>query len=136
MYLLDTNVVSELHKGDKADPHVVAWAAEVDIGFMYLSVVSIMEIYKGILSVRRKDENRAKSLSVWLEKQVMKNFNKRIIPVDIPVAIRCAALHVRNPRPDRDFLIAATALVHGLIMVTRNITDFQATDVSLINPWQ
>lgn len=85
MYLLDTNVVSELHKGDRADPHVTAWAAEVDIGFMYLSVVFILEIYKGILSVRRKDENRAKSLSVWLEKQVIRNFDRRIIPVDIPV---------------------------------------------------
>jgi predicted nucleic acid-binding protein len=86
--------------------------------------------------VRRKDENRAKSLSVWLEKQVIRNFDRRIIPVDILVAIRCAALHVSNPRPDRDALIAATALVHGLVMVTRNITDFQTTGVPLINPWQ
>jgi predicted nucleic acid-binding protein len=136
MYLLDTNVVSELRKEDRADPHVTAWAGSVDIGDMYLSVVSILEIRMGILSVRRKDEKHAELLGIWLEKQVMANFVERILPIDIPVALRCAALHVPDHRSDRDALIAATALVHGLIMVTRNIRDFQKTGVQLLNPWQ
>jgi predicted nucleic acid-binding protein len=135
MYLLDTNVVSELRKGDRADPHVKAWAGKVDIGHMYLSVVTILELRMGILSVRRKDEKHAELLDIWLEKQVMTNFVERILPIDIPVALCCAGLHVPNHRSDRDALIAATALVHKLIMVTRNIRDFQETGVQLLNPW-
>ncbi|MDR2819098.1 MAG: type II toxin-antitoxin system VapC family toxin [Desulfovibrio sp.] len=135
MYLLDTNVVSELRKGNKADRHVAAWAGEVDIAVMYLSVISVLEIRLGILSVRRKDETQANRLDAWLEEQVFPHFADRVLPVDIPVALRCAALHVPDPRSDRDALIAATALVHGLTVVTRNIKDFQATDVSLLNPW-
>jgi predicted nucleic acid-binding protein len=135
MYLLDTNVVSELRKGDRADRHVTAWAEKVNIGVMYLSVVSILEIHLGILSVRRRDEKQAKILGVWLEKQVMTSFAERVLPIDIPVALRCAALHIPDPRSDRDALIAATALVHGLAVVTRNVKDFHATGVPLLNPW-
>jgi predicted nucleic acid-binding protein len=135
MYLLDTNVVSELRKGDRADQRVTAWASGLDIGVMYLSVMSLLEIRLGILSVRRKDETRANRLDVWLEKQVIAHFADRVLPVDIPVALRCAALHVPDPRSDRDALIAATALVHGLTVVTRNTRDFQRTGVPLLNPW-
>jgi predicted nucleic acid-binding protein len=135
MYLLDTNVVSELRKAGKADQHVTAWAMGVDIALMYLSVVSILEIRLGILSLHRKDEQQAQRLGVWLDKQVIKGFAARILPVDIPVALRCATLHVPDPRSDRDALIAATAFVHGLTVVSRNTRDFQSTGVLLLNPW-
>ncbi|MDR2055540.1 MAG: type II toxin-antitoxin system VapC family toxin [Desulfovibrio sp.] len=136
MYLLDTNVVSELRKADRVHQRVAAWAAGVDIGDMYLSVVSILEIRLGLLSVRRKDETRANVLETWLERQVLPAFAERILPADLPVAQRCAALRIPDPRSGRDALIAATALVHGLTVVTRNVGDFQVTGVPLLDPWR
>ena len=136
MYLLDTNVVSELRKADKADRRVVDWAGQTDARFMYISVVSILEIRLGILAVQRKDTAQADVLEGWLSRQVIPAFAGRIIPIDLAVAIRCAELHVPPPRPDRDALIAATALVHGMTVATRNIRDFLPTGVAVYNPWQ
>jgi predicted nucleic acid-binding protein len=136
MYLLDTNVVSELRKADKADRRVVDWAGQTDARFMYISVVSILEIRLGILAVQRKDTAQADVLDGWLSRQVIPAFAGRIIPIDLAVAIRCAELHVPTPRPDRDALIAATALVHGMKVVTRNTRDFLPTGVAVYNPWQ
>lgn len=135
MYLLDTNVVSELRKASRADPRVVAWAAQCDLQFMHVSVVSILEIRLGILSLQRRDKTQADILGAWLSRQVIPGFAERILPVDLPVALRCAELHVPDPRSDRDALIAATALAHGLVVVTRNIKDFLATGVATLNPW-
>lgn len=135
MYLLDTNVVSELRKAGKADARVVAWAEQTDVQFMYISVVSVLEIRLGILSLQRNDMTQANIFSVWLSRQVIPGFAERILPVDLPVALRCAELHVPDPRSDRDALIAATALAHGLTMVTRNTKDFQPTGVTMLNPW-
>ena len=137
MYLLDTNVVSELRKvrGGKADPNVVAWAAAVDANQLFLSVVTTLELQPGVLSIERKDAQQGALLRAWLEQQVLPEFASRILAVDTEVALRCAGLHVPARRSERDALIAATALVHSMQVVTRNIGDFELTGVSLINPW-
>lgn len=135
MFLLDTNVISELRKADKANPHVVDWAKKITPSKMFVSVISIMELRMGILSLARKDTRQADVLSRWLDTLVLPTFSGRILSVDLAVANQCAALHVPDPRSDRDALIAATAIVHGFTVVTRNIKDFRETGVSLINPW-
>ena len=137
MFLLDTNVVSELRKAKtgKADAHVVAWANSIASGDLFLSVVSVLELELGILLIERRDPSQANVLRGWLEKQVLPVFGERILPIDTRVALRCANLHVPDPRPDRDALIAATALAHGLCVVTRNVDDFKPTGVALLNPW-
>jgi predicted nucleic acid-binding protein len=135
MYLLDTNIVSELRKAAKADRRVAAWAAQTDVHFMHISVVSILEIRLGILSLQRKDAAQAEILSAWLSRQVIPGFSERILPVDLAVALQCAELHVPDPRSDRDALIAATALACGLTVVTRNTKDYAHTGVKTLNPW-
>lgn len=137
MYLLDTNVVSELRraKTGKADRNVLSWAKTVPAGRLFLSVVSVLELEIGILLIERRDSHQGALLRSWMEEHVLPTFNGRILAIDIPVAQRCAALHVPNPRSDRDALIAATALVHGMTVVTRNVGDFEETGVSLLNPW-
>ena len=135
MFLLDTNVISELRKADKANPHVVDWAKKITPSKMFVSVISIMELRMGILSLARKDTRQADVLSRWLDTLVLPTFSGRILSVDLAVANQCAALHVPDARSDRDALIAATAIVHGFTVVTRNIKDFRETGVSLINPW-
>jgi predicted nucleic acid-binding protein len=136
-FLLDTNVVSELRRAaaGRADPRVVAWAAAIDPGLMFLSAVSLLELERGVMLVERRDAVQGASLRRWLEDRVLPAFDGRILPVDAPVARRCAALHVPDPRSERDALIAATALVAGLAVVTRNVADFDGTGVRLLNPW-
>jgi hypothetical protein len=137
MYLLDTNVVSELRKArsGKADAKVIAWAGSVSASSLFLSVVTVLELETGILLIERRDAAQGRVLRGWLEDHVLPAFRGRILPVDVPVAQCCAKLHVPDPRSDRDALIAATALVHGMTVITRNIADFQATGVELLNPW-
>ena len=135
MYLLDTNVVSELRKSSRADTNVVAWARGISSTEMFISVIAIMELRMGILSLARKDTQQADILASWLDNSVIPAFAGRILPIDLPVANQCAILHVPDPRSDRDALIAATALTHGMTVATRNIKDFRATGVSLVNPW-
>ena len=138
MYLLDTNVISELRKvGDgKADTNVVAWFSGVDAGEMFISAVTLMELEIGILRVERRDAAQGARLRVWFETQVCPEFEDRTLSIDGAIARRCARLHVPDPKSERDALIAATALEHGLTVVTRNMADFVATGVSLLNPWQ
>ena len=138
MFILDTNVVSELRKAKsgKADANVVAWASETPAPMMFLSVASILEIELGILQIQRKDTAQGNRLRDWLENQVIGAFAERIIHFDIGIARQCAALHVPDPRSERDAIIAATALVHGMTVVTRNGSDFETTGVNLLNPWQ
>lgn len=138
MYLLDTNVISELRKvGDgKADSAVVAWVSGVDAGEMFISALTIMELEIGILRVERRDAAQGARLRAWFETQVCPEFEDRTLIIDGTIARRCARLHVPDPKSERDALIAATALEHGLTVVTRNMADFAATGVSLINPWQ
>lgn len=137
MFVLDTNIVSELRKAKagKADPGVVAWAARVPAGDLFVSVVTILELETGVLLVQRRDPAQGAALRAWLDEQVLPAFAGRILPVDTAVARRCAALHVPDPRSERDALIAATAMVHDMRVVTRNAADFAATGVPLLNPW-
>jgi toxin FitB len=139
MYLLDTNVISELRKhGDRrAHRRVAGWVEQVDADSCYLSAVTLLELELGILLLeRRGDAAQGQMLRSWLEKKVLLEFADRTLPVDATVARRCARLHVPNPRPDRDGYIAATALVHGLAVVTRNVSDFDGMGLTVINPWE
>ncbi len=137
MFLLDTNVVSELRKirSGKADVNVAAWAETVAAAGLFLSVITIQELEIGVLLAERRDATNGAVLRAWLNNHVLPTFSGRILPVDLAVAQRSAKLHVPNPRPARDSLIAATALVHGMTVVTRNIGDFDASEVQLLNPW-
>jgi predicted nucleic acid-binding protein len=138
MYLLDTNVVSELRKAraGKADKHVAAWATSVPVASLFLSVITVQEIEIGVLLVERRDPSQGAVLRTWLESHVLPAFEDRVLAVETSVARRSAALHVPDPCPVRDSLIAATALVHGLTLVTHNVADFERTGVRLLDPWR
>ena len=138
MYLLDTNVIAELRKAQspKVDQKVLAWANSVSAASLFLSVITVLELEKGILLIERRDPTQGAVLRSWLDTHVLPAFRERILPVDTAVAQCCARLHVPAPRPDRDALIAATALIHGLTVVTRNVADFTPTGVEIINPWE
>lgn len=136
MFLLDTNVVSELRRPERADANVRAWASGTPAELYAISVVTVLELEWGILLVERRDAMQAAVLRRWLEREVLTPLADRILPIDTPIARRCANLHVPDPRPERDALIAATALTLGLTLVTRNIADFEPMGVSLLNPWR
>ncbi len=137
MYVLDTNVVSELRKvrSGKAAPNVAAWAESVDAADLYLSAITLMELEMGVLQLERRDAAQGAVMRAWLAHHVLPEFSGRVLPVDAAVAQRCARLHVPDRRSERDALIAATALTHGMTMVTRNVADFEPTGVPLLNPW-
>lgn len=137
MYMLDTNVLSELRKVrlGRADANVAAWADSVDAADLFISAITIMELELGVLSIERKDASQGTMLRSWLEQHVLPEFSQRTLPVDAAVAQRCARLHVPDKRDQRDALIAATALVHGMTVVTRNTADYRPTGVPLLNPW-
>lgn len=137
MYILDTNVVSELRKIrlGRADMNVARWADSVDAVDLYMSAITVQELEIGVLLVERRDPPQGALFRTWLDSHVLPGFAGRILPVDTAVALRSAKLHVPGPRPVRDCLIAATALVHGMTVVTRNTVDFEASGVLLLNPW-
>jgi toxin FitB len=146
MFLLDTNVVSELRKAraGKANMGVSNWAAGVPAALMFVSVVSLDELEHGVLLAERKDPEKGAVLRAWLDEsvlpafadRVLPAFADRVLPVDTETALRSAALHVPNPAPFRDAFIAATALVHGMTVVTRNNKDFDRfEDLVVLNPW-
>jgi len=137
MFLLDTNVLSELKKvGDgKADAKVVGWFSEHSATSFYVSAVALMELELGTLLVERRDPVQGQRLRTWVDDYVLPEFAQRTLTVDTAVALRCARLHVPNPCSERDAFIAATALVHGMTILTRNVSDFQSTGVEIINPW-
>jgi len=136
MYILDTNVVSELRKGNRADRNVRTWAQALAAVSLYLSAISILELEIGILLIARRDQKQSAVLRLWMDRHVLPAFAGRVLAIDTTVAQRCASLHVPNPRSDRDALIAATALVHGMTVVTRNVSHFQSMGVAIVNPWQ
>ena len=136
MYILDTNVVSELRKAKKTNQNVKKWAQPLPPASLYISVISVLELEIGILLIERRDKDQGAILRAWMDKHVLPTFSGRILTIDTAVAQRCAAFHVPNPRADRDALIAATALVHGLTVATRNVTDFEGMGVVVVNPWE
>lgn len=138
MFVLDTNVVSELRKvrSGKADQNVASWASNVDAANLFVSAITIMELELGVLSIERKDATQGAMLRAWLEQHVLPEFSGRTLPIDTTVAQRCTRLHIPDRCGERDALIAATALVHGMTVVTRNVPDYQSTGVAIINPWE
>ena len=136
MYLLDTNVVSELRKGKKADRGVRMWAQAVPASSLFLCTISILELEIGVRRIERRDEKQGAILRAWMDGNVLPAFEGRILAIDTAVAQRCAALQVPNPRSDRDALIAAAAMVHGMTVVTRNVEDFEPMGVAVMNPWR
>ena len=135
MFLLDTNVVYELRRPARADVNVRSWAENTPAQLYAVSVVTIQELERGALLMERRDAAQGAILRRWLEEEVLATLASRILPIELEVARRCAHLHVPNPRPERDALIAATALVYGMTVVTRNTADFEPMGVSVLNPW-
>ena len=135
MFMLDTNVVSEMRRQKKMHPNVYAWAQSTPFASLYLSAITVFEIEMGVLRIERKDAKQAVPLRWWLEQRVLKEFDGRILPFDTTAARRCAGLHVPNPKAERDAMIAATALVHGMTVITRNVADFRFMGSNTFNPW-
>ncbi|BAO87063.1 type II toxin-antitoxin system VapC family toxin [Caballeronia cordobensis] len=137
MFLLDTNVISELRKaGDgRADANVISWLSGEDATAFYISAVTLFELELGILRMERRDAEQGARLRTWMRTRVLPEFAERTLPLDSTVATRCARLHVPDPRPERDAFIAATAIVHGMTVVTRNVADYAPCGLRVINPW-
>ncbi len=138
MFVLDTNVVSELRKvrSGKANPGIGAWATSTPSAEMFVSAITIHELEHGVLLAERSDRRQGAMLREWLDHSVAAAFTERVWPVDEAVARRSARLHVPDLAPFRGAFIAATALVHHMAVVSRNVTDFERfTDLDVINPW-
>ena len=137
-YLLDTNVLSEYRKVEKgtANPNFVKWQQHILLHQLYLSSITVMEINIGILRLARKDKKQAFILKNWFENKVLPNFKQQIFSFDLTTAIICSELHIPDPRPERDTMIASTALQHNLVLVTRNVKDFNIPNLSIINPFE
>lgn len=137
MFLLDTNVVSELRKigFGRADPQLEKWATSTPGTQTFISVITVFEIERGILLIERRDRQQGQVLRRWLNNYVLTHYSDRILPISTRIAQRCASLHSPDPMPDYDAFIVATALEHGLTVVTRNASDFERTGVKLLNPW-
>lgn len=138
MFLLDTNVVSELRKvkAGKADKHVANWSKSVDANALFISVITVQEIELGVLLKERKDKKQGALLRKWLDDHVIPAFAGRTLPIDATIAKKCAELNAVTPCPYRDSFIAATALVHRMSLVTRDVGDFETMGATLVNPWK
>ena len=137
MYLLDTNVISEIRKirFGSANKNVAKWADDVDARELYLSVITVEELEIGVLLLERRDPKQGSVLRAWLDQQVLPTFEGRILEIDMAIVLRSAYLHVPNPKLLRAGLIAATALVHSMTVVTRNVDDFKMAGVKIFDPW-
>jgi len=135
MYVLDTNVVSELRKLRRASPSVLRWAETVQSSGLFLSAMTLFEIELGILKITRSDAKQAAIYRAWLDDNVLPTFSGKILPMDERVAVLFAHLMTPKTRPYRDAVIAATAQHYGYTVVTRNVRDFADLPVKIINPW-
>ena len=137
MYLIDTNVISESRKlgSGKADSGVAKWLRDTDPAATFISLYTHFELELGVLRMERRDKNQGRLLRRWLEEKVLAGFADRILAPDAEIALACARLHVPDAASERDSWIAATALVHGLTIVTRNVGDFERTGLKVFNPW-
>ncbi|HVE44533.1 MAG TPA: type II toxin-antitoxin system VapC family toxin [Gammaproteobacteria bacterium] len=138
MYLLDTNVISELRKSKspRINKNVAHWAKSVSSSILFLSAITLLELEIGVLLIERRDSSQGILLRSWIDSHILPVFSERILPLDTAVAKQCAKLHVPDRKSDRDAMIAATALVHGMTIVTRNIVDYKNINVELLNPWE
>lgn len=134
-FLLDTNVVSEMRRPALLPKPVADWFDAADADAMFISVATLLEVEIGIRRLERRDPRQGAILRRWKNESLPTAFHERVLPLDQTIAERCAALHVPNPRPLLDSIIAATAIVHNLVLVTRNIGDFAGTGARLLNPW-
>jgi predicted nucleic acid-binding protein len=134
-FLVDTNVLSELRKGARARAPVLAWFEHVPGEAIHLSVLVLGELRRGIEAIRRRDARQAVSLERWLSR-VATDHRDRILPVDVEVAEEWGRLNARQPGSVVDTLMAATALVHGLVLVTRNVKHVAWTGVPCLNPFE
>lgn len=137
MYLLDTNVISEMRKIKRGTGNAAfaKWLKQTDSSTFYTSVVVLMELQRGVLGMARKDPQQGAALRLWLETLMQTLFAGRILPIDPGTAALCATLHIPDRAPENDAWIAATALQHGLVLVTRNRSDFANTGVKLLDPF-
>ncbi|MCS4096337.1 type II toxin-antitoxin system VapC family toxin [Rhizobium sp. BK176] len=137
MLLLDTNVVSELRKvaSGKADPNVAVWNETIDPAEAFISSVVLHELEIGVRLAEHNDAAAGKVLRNWLENTVLTAFSNRILPLDDAAAVQAAQWHVPSPKPINNAYIAATAFIHRMTLVTRNIKDFEGMGVTLVNPW-
>ncbi|MCX6520919.1 MAG: type II toxin-antitoxin system VapC family toxin [Actinobacteria bacterium] len=138
MFVLDTNLVSELRKvrSGKANPGVASWAEQVPSAALFISAITIHELEHGVLLMERSDPAQGAVLRAWLDRSVTAAFKDRVLPVDERVARRAAGFHVPDPAPFRDALIGATAAVNDMTVVTRDLKDFDRFDgLDVVNPW-
>ncbi len=137
MYLLDTNVVSELRKASsgRIDVNVLRWSRSVPPALCHMSAMSVLELEIGVRQMERRDARQGEPLRKWLDGTVLPFFKDRILPVDLAVVLRFAELSVPDRRPERDGLIGATAHVHNMALVTRNVADFEGAGIRILNPW-
>lgn len=133
-YLLDTNVLSDARK--QSHPGLNSWLATQPRDNVAISVVSLLEIERGVLRVERRDPDAGKHLRSWLDNEIPMTFRRSILPIDKSISIQAARLHVPDPMPEMDALIAGTALAHDLTLVTRNVKDFHRSGIQLLDPWE
>jgi predicted nucleic acid-binding protein len=134
-FLVDTNVISELRRRERAHPSVKTWFQAHPVEDLFLSVISLMELENGILRLPSNDRQHRQQLRSWLDGQIRPQFAERMLPIDEAVALKCATFNLSERTSLADFLIAATALVHDLIVVTRNVRHFEPTGVRIFDPW-
>jgi predicted nucleic acid-binding protein len=134
-FLLDTNVLDELRRARRGNQSVAAWVESVPRNLQFISVITLLEVEQGVFAKERRDPVQGTKLRIWLDSVVRPNFSGRVLPVTETIALRCARLHVPDNKPKHDALVAATALVHNLVVVT-NDTDFDGMGAPLFNPWK
>ena len=134
-YLIDTNIISEVRKGERCDSHVAAWFSSIDDADIYLSVLVVGEIRKGIERARRSDPAQARALDKWLS-TVKQSYGERILPIDQMVADEWGSMSALRPVPTVDALLAATAKVHRMTLATRNVADVTGLGADVMNPFE